>query len=724
MTSLRVRKNIVSSSCILIALTVIITLSFPATHYISKWDYFEILLHGSDSSRDVSLGNLVEKLLESKQEMDMENKYWALDLLVRITDLIIPSFYKNSDPSPPPSIQVFDPRLTLGVYLYNMKFNKKLPFHWYDWVDLSVLNQHILSPEAKKPTCDVFDTAVAKISDTSMFCTTAATSTIPTGIGFEIFNAPTFQLSEEKSIQVAKGYLYTRAPTPRRVLFNSKSGELRGFETSGKERLITSELVENYLMEYPSARIDVVDQFQDVINNNSRTIYPIKELEYERIIPESQFVFDFNSSIASLKAKESKLKDNERAYLQSLVHSDFLVSKTAVPKYFHEPKILASTHGSHYDWRFFNGVILGSEEQELVLHRLVRSWLLFTRNADINTWIAHGSLLSWHWNGMNFPWDNDVDVQMPIMDLHKLALHYNQSVIVEDIEEGFGRYFLDVGSLITLRENDNGLNNIDARFIDVDTGIYIDITGLAPTNSLPSKSYIDELPLDFFNGEHETSPKDINIKLGLYSCRNGHVSRYKDLLPLKKTVIAGEIGYIPNSHIDTLKAEYNKGVHASTFDGYIFQPQLRLWVKERDVRNYMMDPSIWINYHQNINYADTLSSLETETLLKIRLIEMKTPYHLSQGDIIRAESLSNEQLVEFLTKDELLIQYLITKEITEFHQLELKGMLSGISTVSLVKGLQPFQPSNHDLFTYKLHLNYYQYEIATEKLLDLVAKTG
>ena len=38
------------------------------------------------------------------------------------------------------------------------------------------------------------------------------------------------------------------------------------------------------------------------------------------------------------------------------------------------------------------------------------------------------------------------------MDLHKLSLQFNQTIVVEDPEDGFGRYFLDIGSFITLEK--------------------------------------------------------------------------------------------------------------------------------------------------------------------------------------------------------------------------------------------------------------------------------
>lgn len=56
----------------------------------------------------------------------------------------------------------------------------------------------------------------------------------------------------------------------------------------------------------------------------------------------------------------------------------------------------------------------GTIEQSLTLHRLIRTWLSFTRKTGITTWIAHGSLLSWYWNGIAFPWDNDIDVQVQL----------------------------------------------------------------------------------------------------------------------------------------------------------------------------------------------------------------------------------------------------------------------------------------------------------------------
>merc|ERR1712227_18590 len=171
--------------------------------------------------------------------------------------------------------------------------------------------------------------------------------------------------------------------------------------------------------------------------------------------------------------------ESVQSYKQSLEYS---LAETNPPKYFKEAKILKKeanwAHGGHYDWRFFAGLINFTDRQPPVLHGLLQAYLKFANANNITTWVAHGSLLSWYWNGVAFPWDNDIDVQMPIQDLHRLSREFNQSMIVDlggesDQEVRYGRYFLDCGTFISHRTAGKGNNNIDARFIDVDTGFYI-----------------------------------------------------------------------------------------------------------------------------------------------------------------------------------------------------------------------------------------------------------
>lgn len=65
-------------------------------------------------------------------------------------------------------------------------------------------------------------------------------------------------------------------------------------------------------------------------------------------------------------------------------------------KYFHEPG--GSELGNHYDVRYFNGVQKYEDKQDTQLHML-RAYLQFFQEKGVETWLAHGTLLGWWWNG-------------------------------------------------------------------------------------------------------------------------------------------------------------------------------------------------------------------------------------------------------------------------------------------------------------------------------------
>ena len=65
-------------------------------------------------------------------------------------------------------------------------------------------------------------------------------------------------------------------------------------------------------------------------------------------------------------------------------------------KYFHEPgrdDILG-----HYDSRYFRRVATYEERTETLVH-MIRAYLLTFEKLGLETWISHGTLLGWWWNG-------------------------------------------------------------------------------------------------------------------------------------------------------------------------------------------------------------------------------------------------------------------------------------------------------------------------------------
>jgi hypothetical protein len=70
--------------------------------------------------------------------------------------------------------------------------------------------------------------------------------------------------------------------------------------------------------------------------------------------------------------------------------------RTGKNKYFHEPggdDILG-----HYDSRYFRNVLSYANRTDTLTH-MIRAYLITFRKLGLETWISHGTLLGWWWNG-------------------------------------------------------------------------------------------------------------------------------------------------------------------------------------------------------------------------------------------------------------------------------------------------------------------------------------
>lgn len=112
------------------------------------------------------------------------------------------------------------------------------------------------------------------------------------------------------------------------------------------------------------------------------------------------------------------------------------------------------------------------------------------------TWIMHGTLLAWWWNQkvrtehhyptyrtnhpQIFPWDNDLDVQISEATIHFLADYYNMTEHHFDIPgvDGGRKYMLEINPNYVVKSTQDTLNKIDARWIDMSSGLFIDITAV------------------------------------------------------------------------------------------------------------------------------------------------------------------------------------------------------------------------------------------------------
>ncbi len=134
------------------------------------------------------------------------------------------------------------------------------------------------------------------------------------------------------------------------------------------------------------------------------------------------------------------------------------------------------------------------------------------------------------------PWDYDLDVQVSSATLFYLGSNLNRTVheyryVDEETgQEATRTYMLDVNPHHAERTRMSGQNIIDARWIDTSNGMFIDITGLAER-------------------EPEANP-------GIWSCKNYHRYRTRDLYPMRETEFEGVPATIPFSFERALTDEY------------------------------------------------------------------------------------------------------------------------------------------------------------------------
>lgn len=398
---------------------------------------------------------------------------------------------------------------------------------------------------------------------------------------------------------------------------------------------------------------------------------------------------------------EAELSPQEKLYLQGLQECSKYTDKNEI-RYFRmavinpgDPKNRENEWGWHYDWRFFNGALNYEKpnwnQQELthrtniILDRLLRNWSKFAMEKGIITWIMHGPLLSWYWNGLLFPYDNDIDIQMPIDELVNLAKNYNQTLVVENPSEGYGKYLIEVNTYFHNRGISVEQNHIDARFHDVDSGIYIDITALSSSNAEVPGEYKQEKTIKLIDDlakphSNEDKGEQINSENQLiFNDRRKHFYKIDQISPLKFTMMQGIPVMVPNQITNRLQFEYSKGLNSLEFDDWFYIKQLNLWIHKDNIIPILND--------------------QTKTSKEDILKQIQPP-----------SSLSNDQILKLLNNEEILQEYYLTKSLTRFHDFEKQILFDNngndkpidlIKYKTYKKGLKMVKPLRKALYEYE-----------------------
>lgn len=252
--------------------------------------------------------------------------------------------------------------------------------------------------------------------------------------------------------------------------------------------------------------------------------------------------------------EEAAAKAEEAAERQA--KTDYENSK----KYFHEPAGHEAGDDEllgHYDTRFFKEKLSYADKRAIQVH-MVRAYLRTFRAQGIETWIAHGTLLGWWWNARMLPWDWDIDTQVSDATLSWLGEKYNGTTwTASEVVEGknvTATYLLDVNPASAERTRGDGFNIIDARWISMDNGLYIDITGLS-----------------------ELDPQG---EPGVVSCKNNHHYEVGDIYPLRPTRYEGVDALVPYEYGKMLSEEYgDQSLVLTEFEGHRWSADEQLWVQ-------------------------------------------------------------------------------------------------------------------------------------------------
>lgn len=168
----------------------------------------------------------------------------------------------------------------------------------------------------------------------------------------------------------------------------------------------------------------------------------------------------------------------------------------------------------------------------------MQTYLSTMNDIGAETWIVHGSLLGWWWNKRIMPWDSDVDVQVSERSIKILANYYNMTIHGHKVgnEPKAKNYLVEVNPHYSNTSKADRLNTIDARWIDCDTGLFIDITALRRDKEAESQGDVGKM---YSKDKHRFSEEDI--------------------FPLRDSTFEGIPVKIPFAYTDLLRKEYGPG---------------------------------------------------------------------------------------------------------------------------------------------------------------------
>ncbi|THC93806.1 hypothetical protein EYZ11_006724 [Aspergillus tanneri] len=222
--------------------------------------------------------------------------------------------------------------------------------------------------------------------------------------------------------------------------------------------------------------------------------------------------------------------------------------------------------------------MMGAEETIPHLSELIRTYLSTMADLGAETWIMHGTLLSWWWNQKIFPWDNDIDVQVTEPTMRFLDKYYNMTEHHFDIPgvEGGRSYLLEINPFYVIRSTDDKANVIDARWIDMSSGLFIDITAVRKDDAALEKGDAGAL---MCKDGHRFQVSCLRMRVTMDKLTDSF--KENDIFPLRNSHFEDFPVKIPYQYTKLLEDEYGpKALTDTDFEGHHFNEETLIWEKK------------------------------------------------------------------------------------------------------------------------------------------------
>lgn len=491
-------------------------------------------------------------------------------------------------------------------------FKDGVLFHWDDWIDLSPAD-HLLDPYRLDYPQGFCDKAITKLAEVSAY------------------------LIEPYEKKVLRGmiHMYCLKDIPQQLVVSTDGGYIE-VPVAGKRRMGDA-------FECDADKSSTIEQV--VLAETGRTHdfkrVSMKPFSQSMNISAQRFRFDPRAEIDKLHSETTSLSSQSTQYLEFLEYANSYVDHAEA--YFKYPWIIDDFfegHSHHFAYPFFKRYVSDRERQS-VIHHMVRTWFQFAQAYQIVSWINYGSLIGWIHNGVNLPWDTDVDIQVPIADLARVALKLNGSLVLEDPRYGNAKYLLEISP--TFVRQGNSKNFIDARFIEVNSGIYIDISALSESNFTP--------PDSLYKGLTEEEAENL-VPL---NCKNWNWHAFDEIFPLNHTLFEGGSAYVPHKVTDILDRKYGRSSYTTDthFSNHDYREDLSLWVPNRVCKANVEDESAcenMIHDEYRITYPTTQrhkmgDPFDLEDLPLLRKDPYDYYYDIREGLVSNADWFYKQEMV-------------------------------------------------------------------------------